>query len=110
MYPVSLAISIPPIAPAMPPNPTTDPTAWRGNVSDASVQRFADHPWCAAAASPTSATATQSSVADDASEIGTTASAQTSMAVLRPALMLQPRLINVDESQPPPMLPTSAMR
>ena len=42
--------------------------------------------------------------------IGTTASAQTSIAVLRPALTLQPRLISVDDSQPPPMLPTSAMR
>ena len=42
--------------------------------------------------------------------IGTTASAQTSMAVLRAALTLQPRLISADESQPPPMLPTSATR
>jgi hypothetical protein len=47
---------MPPTAPAKPPSPTTEPTAWRGNVSDASVKRFADHPWCAAAAMLTNAT------------------------------------------------------
>jgi hypothetical protein len=40
--------------------------------------------------------------------IGTTASAQTSIAVLRAALTLQPFFNRRDESQPPPMLPTSA--
>jgi hypothetical protein len=33
----------------MPPKPTTVPIACRGNVSDAIVKMFADHPWCAAA-------------------------------------------------------------
>ena len=45
-----LAISIPPTAPAKPPRPTTEPTAWRGNMSDVSVKRFADQPWWAEAA------------------------------------------------------------
>ena len=79
-------------------------------MSDASVKRFADHPWCAAAASPTSATATQRSVAFEASGIGSTASAQTSIAVFRPAFRLQPRLISADDSHPPPMLPMSAIK
>ena len=45
------AISMPPTAPAMPPKPTTEPTARRGNMSDENVKMFADQPWCAAAAS-----------------------------------------------------------
>ena len=49
-------------------------------------------------------------VAFEAKTIGTTASAHTSIAVFRPALTLQPRLSKVDDSQPPPMLPTSAIR
>jgi hypothetical protein len=40
----------------------------------------------------------------EAKIIGTTASANTSMAVLRAALTVQPRLISDDDSQPPPML------
>ena len=42
--------------------------------------------------------------------MGTTQSAQMSMAVLRAAFTLQPRLISEEESQPPPTLPTSATR
>ena len=57
-----------------------------------------------------SVTATHRSLAPEANTIGSTASAQTSIAVLRPALTLQPRLMSADDSQPPPMLPTSATR
>ena len=32
----------------MPPKPTTEPTARRGNMSDTSVNRLHDHAWCAA--------------------------------------------------------------
>jgi len=32
--------SLPPTAPANPPRPTTDPTAWRGNMSDVSVKQI----------------------------------------------------------------------
>src|SRR5687767_13605206 len=101
---------MPPIAPAIPPMPTTEPTAFRGNISDVSVKRFADQPWCAAAASDTKPTATQRLLARAANMIGTTDNAQMSMAVLRDAFTLQPRLISADEIQPPPMLPTSATR
>ena len=48
--------------------------------------------------------------APDANIIGTTASAQTSIAVLRAPLTDHPRLISADDSQPPPMLPMSAIR
>src|SRR5689334_14355521 len=101
---------MPPTAPAMPPIPTTDPTALRGNMSDVVVKRLHDHPWCAAAARPISTTATQSFDVCAAKTIGTTASAQINIAALRPPLMVQPRLISDDESQPPPTLPTSAIR
>jgi hypothetical protein len=41
---VAVATSIPPIDPAIPPKPTTDPTARRGNMSETSVKMFALHP------------------------------------------------------------------
>src|SRR5512137_1009292 len=107
MLPAAAERSIPPTAPAIPPIPVTDPTARRGNISEPRVNIFADHPWCAAVARPIKATATHISEALHAKMIGTTHRAQTSMVVLRAALMLHPRLISRDESQPPAMLPTS---
>src|SRR5687768_10729965 len=109
MYPVATAIVAPPSAPAIPPIPTTEPTALRGNMSDVVVNRLHDQPWCAAAANPISTAATQRFVTCDAKTMGVTAIAQISIAVLRARLMVQPRLINADDSQPPPMLPTSAI-
>ncbi len=100
----------PPTAPAMPPMPTTEPTAWRGNESDTSVKTLADQPWCAAAASPMSSTATQRLSICGTSSTGVTESAQMSIAVFRALLTVHPRLMNADDSQPPPTLPTSAMR
>src|SRR5882724_8996200 len=110
MYPTTLDTSIPPIAPAMPPMPTTDPTALRGNISEVVVKRFADQPWCAAAASPTRSTAIQTLEAFAANTTGTTASAQINIAVLRARFIVAPRLIIEEESQPPATLPTSAIR
>src|SRR5258705_6277620 len=97
-------------APAIPPMPTTEPTARRGNGSDVIVKTLADEPWCAEAASPMSATATQMFEVCETNTIGTTQSAQPNMAVLRAALIVHPRLMSVEESQPPPTLPTSAAR
>jgi|GEM_PF-2462414 len=57
--PTTSATSMPPIEPAVPPMPTTDPSARLGNISEASVKRFADQPSCAAAANETRATASQ---------------------------------------------------
>ena len=43
-------MNIPPMAPAMPPRPTTEPTTFFGNMSEASVKMLADQAWCAAVA------------------------------------------------------------
>src|SRR2546430_3191858 len=43
MWPTMVAISIPPMAPAIPPIPTTEPTAWDGKMSDVKVKRFAEN-------------------------------------------------------------------
>src|SRR5215471_7760523 len=101
---------MPPTAPAMPPMPTTDPTALRGNMSELVVKMLADHPWCAAAARPTKSTATQTFDALAANTTGTTASAQISIAVLRARLIVKPRLIIDEDIQPPATLPMSAIR
>src|SRR6266851_7643340 len=105
-----MEMNIPPTAPAMPPSPVTEPTAVRGNMSPTSVNRLADQPWCAEAARATSSTDVHRLDDFEAKMIGTTAAAQMNMAVLRAALRLQPPLMTADESQPPPMLPMSAMR
>src|SRR5713101_5324882 len=89
-YPVILAINNAPTEPNMPPNPTTEPTARRGKVSEASVNMFADHPWWAAAAKPTKTTADHKPDTLEANTIGTTASAQISMADLRLELIDHP--------------------
>src|SRR5262249_55987927 len=99
-----------PTAPAVPPMPTTDPTARRGNMSDVSVNRLAEKPWCAAAARPIRPTATHMSDTTGANDTGTTHTAQTSRAVLRAALADQPRFSSHDENQPPATEPTSAIR
>src|SRR4029453_716003 len=96
--------------PAMPPRPKAEPTAARGNMSDGSVKRLADHPWCAAVAIARNATAIHSLSTFAVSAIGTTASAHASMAVFRARLALHPRLSRDDESHPPPTLPMSATR
>src|SRR5262245_34620017 len=96
---------MPPIPPARPPMPTTEPTACFGNMSEAVVKMLADQPWWAAAARLTRATATQTDFAWEANTIGTTPTAQTSIVVLRAALTLQPRWRSAPESQPPATLP-----
>src|SRR6266545_6280958 len=105
-YPTEGATSIPPIAPPSPPKPTTEPIAPRGNISDASVNRFADQPWCAAAARLTRATAAQRFPPEYITSItGVTAAAQISMEVFRARFKRQPRFRNTDEIQPPPIDP-----
>src|SRR5512139_3551334 len=101
-------MSMPPTAPAMPPNPTTEPTAFPGNRSEVVVNRLADQPWCAAAARLMRPTASLRLPAPGASTIGNTEVAQLNIAVLRAALGFQPRLISDPESHPPAMLPTLA--
>src|SRR5213593_1675149 len=101
MYPVTVAMSMPPTAPAKPPMPTTEPTARRGNMSLASVKTFADHHWCDAAATPTMSTATHMLLAAGANIVGTMSVAGMSIVVLRPTFTDQPRLISAPDSQPP---------
>src|ERR1044071_7397258 len=94
--------------PANPPRPTTDATAWRGNMSLTVVNRLADHHWCAPAATATTPTATQRLWAVGASVVGTMHNAAMSNAVLRPRLTLWPRLMSAPETHPPVIDPTSA--
>src|SRR3954463_12286988 len=98
---------IPPTAPAVPPMPITEPTALRGNMSDGSVYRFADQAWCAAVARLMIATASHRLSTYCAKKIGVTATALISMVVLRAALIVQPRSIRREDSQPPRIEPRS---
>ena len=94
----------------MPPMPTTELTAWRGTVSLTSVKILAAKPQCAAAASATSQIESHKWCVSGVNNTGTTHKAQTSRAVFREALTLQPRRMSHDDSQPPAMPPTSATR
>ena len=77
--------SNPPTAPPMPPNPTTDATARWGKTSDGRLKMFADQPWCAAAAMLISVTASHKLFPALKTKMdAVTASAQISIAVLRP--------------------------
>src|SRR5688572_15197164 len=79
-------------------------------MSLASVYTLADHAWCAAAATPTMATAAHIVPAWGANAVGTITSAIASIAVLRARFTVQPRLIKALDSHPPPTEPTSAIR
>ena len=104
-------MNMPPMAPAMPPKPTTEPTARFGNMSEASVKMLADHPWCAGGGQADQRDrGPQRSTPSARRRSARTHSAQISIAVLRAAFTVQPRLMKRDESQPPPMLPMSAIR
>src|SRR5579863_4270705 len=94
------------MAPIIPPIPTTEPTAALGKVSEGSVNRFADQPWCAAAANPTRPTTTHRWLENGAQTTGTTANEQISKAILRAKFGVLPRRKKIAESQPPPILPT----
>src|SRR5258708_6185925 len=83
----------PPTAPMAPPSPTTVEMAVEGNMSVGVEKRLADQPWWAAAARAKSATAGQALCGDmrpiiGTSMMGTTQTAQRSMAILRPPLVL----------------------
>ena len=104
-------MSIPPTAPAIPPKPTTEPTAWRGKHVGREREEIGRPALMRGGREADEARPppTDPSCAD-ANTIGMTASAQVSIAVLRARSRVQPRLISDDDSQPPPMLPTSAIR
>src|SRR5688500_4435451 len=95
--------------PNVPPIPATEPTARFGNVSETSVYRLELNPWWADSATPTMMTAVHMLCTTDTNAAGTTHRAHTSSVSLRAALTLQPLLIRWLDSQPPAMLPTSAI-
>src|ERR1700678_3569718 len=103
-------MSIPPIAPAMPPIPTTDATTVVGNMSDDRVNRLQENPWCAAAASPITRTAPHIDAILGAKTMGVTQTAQISIANLRLALTVFPCRIMDEEAHPPATLPASAIK
>src|SRR5579872_5768519 len=102
--------STPPKPPRHPPIPVTEATAALGNTSDVVVNRFADHPWCAATARLNSATARKLSRATTPNPATGIAQAQIAIAVLRALPRGQPCRIKTPENHPPPTLPTSAIR
>src|SRR5688500_693609 len=101
---------MPAIPPAIPPNPTTEATARPGNVSETSVNKFTDHPWCAAAARLSSPTAGHRVLTYSIDMMGNAAMAQRTIAVLRDALGDQPCTASPLKIQPPPIEPMSAAR
>ena len=102
---------MPPMAPPMPPKPTTEPTAARGNVSDVSVYKLALQPWWAAVAKQSSKTVSQRLPPVNMMPMtGSAERAQMSIEVLRARVRSQPFLTKNDESQPPPIEPISAER
>src|SRR5687768_6379596 len=96
--------------PIVPPRPATEATARFGKVSLTSVNRFEDHPWWAASATPITSTADHMPGMNETNALGTMHRPQISSVVFRAALIVQPRLIRCDDSHPPAMLPTSAIR
>src|SRR5581483_8371506 len=103
--------SAPPAAPAAPPMPTTVLIAVDGTISVGVEKRFADHPWWAAAAREKRPIAGHGFAWKilcmcGTSRIGTTASAQISIANLRPEFTLCPRFMRHPDSHPPAIDPT----
>src|SRR5258706_9898059 len=109
MWPATKANSALPTDPAMPPIPTTDPTALRGNMSEEVVKRLADHPWWAPAARPINATAAHNDLTLATVKMGSTRQAQTNMAATRAWLAESPRRRKGVGNQPPPILPITEM-
>src|SRR5580704_4504014 len=94
-----------------PPIPTTVETAVEGNMSVGVEKRFADQPWCAAAASAMMSVAGHGLVGKTLLMCGTNtrgsaSRAMLNMANLRPLLTVWPRFIRQPESEPPKIDPT----
>ena len=97
---------MPPIAPAMPPIPTTELTACFGNISDAAVNIFVAHAWWDATARLINATAAQTLVTYCAKMIESS-----NMAIINRTVFLAfnaaiPPFIRREEKYPPAILPT----
>src|ERR1700691_6313694 len=103
-------MSIPPTAPAIPPIPTTEATTVVGNMSDDRVKRLQEKPWCAAAARPITRTAPHIDAILGAKTIGTTQTAQISIASLRLAFTVLPWRIKYEGAHPPAPRPPPALK
>src|SRR6185436_19715878 len=98
---------MPPTAPAMPPMPVTEATAFLGNMSETVVKILADQAWCAAQAMAMVATASQVLIAPrrEASSTVKGNKAKMNMDNFRALLASMPPLMNFLGSQPPKIEP-----
>src|SRR4051812_8344607 len=94
-----------PIAPIIPPRPTTELTADFGNISGTIAKIFALQAWFAATERLINATTNHMSVVYLVMMIGTTQIAATSNAAFLALNTGQPFLISQEERYPPPRLP-----
>src|SRR5258705_12828969 len=99
---------MPPTAPAMPPIPVTEATAFLGNMSETVVKMLADHAWCAAHAMAIVATASHVLMAPRREAKSTVSgnNAKMNIASLRALLASMPPLMNFLGNQPPKTEPT----
>src|SRR3954462_6418848 len=97
MKPINIGNSKLPIAPIMPPRPTTELTAFFGNMSGTIAKIFALHAWLAAAERLMSATTNHILVVYLVVMIGITQIAEISSAILRALCTFHPFLINHEE-------------
>lgn len=86
-----------PIAPAMPPNPTTELTAFFGNISGTIAKILALQAWFAATERLIKVTTTHISVVYLVATIGITQIAETSKAAFLALFVVHPFAINHDE-------------
>lgn len=99
-FPTEKATIAPPIAPAKPPNPATDPVAFLGKISDIKLKTFADQPQCPPAASEIRPTANHTFVTWGTKTTGTAKTAHASKPNFLPLFKLDPFFINWDDSHP----------
>ena len=104
--PINIGNKTLPIAPAIPPNPTTELIAFFGNISGTIAKILALQAWFAATERLIKATTAHISVVYLVAIMGITQKAETSSAAFLALFTVHPFLINHEERYPPPMLPT----
>ena len=104
-------MKIPPTAPAMPPMPVTEATAFLGNMSETVVKMLADQAWCAEQAIAMVPTASQVLIwpSREASSTQSGHRAKMNIESLRARLASMPPAMKRFGSQPPKMEPPVAM-
>ena len=107
-YPTTLAISIPPIPPALPPYPDHRSHGLAGKHIRSGGKQTGGEP-LARGCRQTNQSDGQSPRPLYTDTIGITPTAQTSIAIFLPAFTENPARISRDESHPPATLPASEM-